>query len=589
MGRSTTGVLLALFALGMLVLAWGEVFAPLEYTSFGIVLAPDSLGASVSDVHPRSTAERLGVRRGDVVDLSALSLSDRHRLVIDSSPIGTIISVPIVRGTTRRIAALRSESFTKSWIETNWSLLVQATITLLIVALIALLRPSLATAALVLYGAGAVTTYGVDAQFTWIPDPWFGAVSVFINALFGTLPLLALLPFIARFPQLPATPAARLRMHVADAVFICGAVLMFLQVIYEPMIFASWTAVDNGWGLIIAVVVLIFAMLSYRAASGEDRRRIGWVLVGYVVSVIGYAAFDTLDFYYGHTPSAFALLDAVQMLQSALPLALAYAILRHRVLDVGFFLNRTMVYAVVTTLAVVVVSLADWVTGRLLSSQKLALAVEAIVTISFGFALNWIHARTERVIDRVVFRERHIAEKRIEYRIGALGFASSSAVVDEALALDAPEILGLSSAAVFSSVSAPGPFERRSSTGWLAEMTVSVDDGSLLIRTLRSLERPVFLDDVAIVLSNVPLGAARPTLAIPIVAQHELIGFVLYGNHRDATSLDPEEVSLLTRLTAAAGNAYGAVEARRWRARAASLEESMRAMGSPQRTTAEFG
>jgi hypothetical protein len=56
------------------------------------------------------------------------------------------------------------------------------------------------------------------------------------------------------------------------------------------------------------------------------------------------------------------------------------------------------------------------------------------------------------------------------------------------------------------------------------------------------------------------------------VTQHELTGFALYGNRADGASPDPEEVSLLARLAAAAGNAYGAVEARHWRERAAELE-----------------
>ena len=54
------------------------------------------------------------------------------------------------------------------------------------------------------------------------------------------------------------------------------------------------------------------------------------------------------------------------------------------------------------------------------------------------------------------------------------------------------------------------------------------------------------------------------------------IAVALYGSHTDGASPDPEEVSLLARLTASAANAYGAVEARQWRERANALEESIR-------------
>jgi hypothetical protein len=250
------------------------------------------------------------------------------------------------------------------------------------------------------------------------------------------------------------------------------------------------------------------------------------------------------------------------------------------VLDIGFVLNRTVIYAVMTTLVVGVVSLVDWIASRLLAEQRLALAIEAIVTISFGFGLNWIHGRTERLIDRIVFRQRHLAEKRIEHRIGALGFVASGDAVDEALAVDAPRILALSSAALFGRLTADAPFQRSVSTGWDARSATSIDADSLLVRSLRSLERPFFLDEVGIVDASFPQGREMPALVIPIGSQHELIGFILYGNHIDGASPDPEEIALLARLATAAGNAYGAVEARQWRERAAALEASLRGIAT---------
>jgi hypothetical protein len=35
-----------------------------------------------------------------------------------------------------------------------------------------------------------------------------------------------------------------------------------------------------------------------------------------------------------------------------------------------------------------------------------------------------------------------------------------------------------------------------------------------------------------------PDGPERPVLAIPIVAQHELLGFAIYGARRDGASLE---------------------------------------------------
>jgi len=370
-------------------------------------------------------------------------------------------------------------------------------------------------------------------------------------------------------------------MHAGDAVFFVCAIPLVLQTIFEPMVFGSWTLFDTWGQLIFTLVVLVFTALAYHEASGEDKRRIGWVIAGFALAALSYSSLDILEDLSTMGPPNVPLIAASQLLSCALPIALAYAILKHRVLDIGFAFNRTVVYAVMTTLVVGVVSLADWLTSRLIDQQRLALAVEALVTISFGFALNWIHRRTERIIDRVVFRSRHVAEKRIEYRIGALGFASSADAIDDALAGDAAAILDLASAAVFSRISPSAPFRRGASARWPQDATLTIGSDAVLVRTLRSLERPFFLDEAAISPESLLPGPRRPVLAIPITAQHELIGFVLYGNHYDGASPDPEEVSLLARLAAAAGNAYGAVEARQWRERVASLEESLREITVP--------
>jgi hypothetical protein len=375
-----------------------------------------------------------------------------------------------------------------------------------------------------------------------------------------------------------------LRVRSADAIFWLSAIVCLAQILYEPVIFGSWTPFDILAPFVLLLLALLFAALVYRDIVGEARRRVSWVIAGVVVSALAYAGFNTLPPLFlveGNTPTlATVLADVFQLLSCALPIALAYAVLRHRVLDIGFALNRTLVYGTMTALVVVVVSLVDWLTSRMLSEQRLALAIEAGVTIGLGFILNWLHGKIERLIDRVVFRARHIAEKRIEYRIGALAFASSASAVDDALGVEAAHILALASAAVFTRLGSSEPFACKASTGWENASLRTFDDDSLLVRTLLSLERPIVLDDVAIHLEGAPHGNERPMIAIPMVAQHELQGFALYGNHHEGTLPDPEEIALLAKLCAAAENAYGAIEARQWRERATTLERSLTGLHS---------
>lgn len=577
MNRPAFGYAMAVLALLILALTWASFFAPIESTRFAVTLRPAGANARVLSVIKGSDAERAGIRAGDIVDLQALTLSERYRLLVRSSPAGLPLRLRLQRnGEVRNVTIYAEPRPSPSPPDFVFAALLAATVTLLIIAVVVARRPSLATVALVIYGAGAAQSFPFIALFTGLPDPLFGAFAVFVNVVVAQMPLFALLIFIVRFPTDPQTASARKTAFAAGVIFWIAAAIFTVQLILEPMAFVSWNAFDVWSTIVPLVIVLGFTANAYQKASGEDRRRVAWVLVGLAVAAVAYTIFDFVDFGTLAAGQSFAkvqtLQDIATLAQAALPVALGYSILRHRVLDIGFALNRTVVYGVMTAIVLIVVSFVDWLTSRLLSEERLALAVEALVTIGFGVTLNWIHGRTERLIDRMVFRARHIAEKRIEYRVGALAFAPTAAFVDDALAVEAPRILDLYSAAVFRREVDSQPFARQASQGWNAGDVTEIGDDSMLVTTLRSLERPIVLDDVAITQAGFPHGALRPALAIPVFSQHELLGFALFGNRLDGALPDPEEIALLARLCGAAGNAYAMVEARRLREHAASLE-----------------
>jgi hypothetical protein len=570
---SILGWLLAAVALVALGFAWADQLDPLAKTTFGIGVGDHGGVPYVSGVLPGSPAERQGVKVGDTIDVADLTTSSRFRLYTGSPP-GTQLTVRVGRAGAWRPVTLTAVPNPQA--PSLWAAVATATITLLIVAVIAFRRPSLATAALVFYGCGSVSSMNTTAELSWIPDPWFGGVAVFINTALSQLPVFALIPFIARFPHRPSKPSAVLRLHLADALFIAAAIGFSVTTILEPVTFVSWAPLYKVIALVNPLVLLAFAMLAYRDESGESRRRIGWVIAGIVVSAAAYNISNTMLF-----PTASAALppqglvhlgELLELMTAALPIALMYAVLRHRVLDIGFALNRGAVYAVLTAIVICIIGLVDWIAGRLISEERLALVIEALATITVGVSLNWLHGRVERIVDQTVFRRRHLGERRIEYRIDALRFAATESSIDDALAKDAPEILELASSAVFRRKVPGGPFWRIAASGWSASDVDSVDPDSLLVRTILAIEKPLVLADIAITPTGMPRGRETPVLAIPINAQHELLGFVLFGGERDGGSLDPSQIALLARLVGSASNAYGFVEARRWRARAAELE-----------------
>jgi len=386
------------------------------------------------------------------------------------------------------------------------------------------------------------------------PDWLFGPLAFALDVLMSAGALAVLLPFLARFPR--PTERTRVLIRVADATCFVLIGLTAAATFWRLQMHELARDLQDGITAAIALLLVVCAVLSLARTRGEERVRIGWVLVGLAITTVAYAwnmaslvtenVWENLFF---------------GVLVAAFPSAVAYAIFRHRVLDLGFVVNRGLVYATLTAVLLILVAIVHWAVEHVIEQTGLAVALEVVVSVGFGLSLNWLHGRVEGAIDRVLFRRRHLALSRMDVRISALDFATSAEVVDDALVTDAARILELRSAAVFRIGS--GAYERTAATGWVAGAS-SLDRNHLLVRAMLAHEGSRVMDDIDLAGDDMPEGDARPDLAIPVVLRHRLIAIALYGRKLDGTTIDAIERGLLERLARAAAGAYDAAEVARW-------------------------
>jgi hypothetical protein len=583
---SVRGVLLAVCALIVIAIGWGEFYSPAVQGRFPIRVSDDGRGPHVSAIRPH--ADISGIAIGDPIDLASLSRGERLRLQLSSS-IGSTLVVRI-----RHAGRWSSHTLTAIPRTINpWSIITELftlTIGELIVGMIALRRPSIATAALIFAASNPITSAGAAAQFSWLPDPLFTIVGAAVLIAFTSWPSTAVIPFITRFPRSEHTRSGRVAMGIGDGVFwSCGA-FSLVEIIWEPVLLNTWSVLDNAVTIVVAVLCWAFALHAILRVRGEDRRRIGWVIAGYGVAALAALTFNLLDAGVLKTTTATAIvsvaLNLSTALQIAFPIALAYAVLRHRVLDLGFVVNRGLVYTLVTATVVVVVSFIDWLSGRLIGETRLALAAEAAVTVTLGVALSRIHARVETIVERIFFHKRHIAERKLDRAIAALAFATTQAAIDTVVTGEAAAVLGLRSAAIFR-LSEDGSFTAVQTARGLP-LPAPLDENSVLVRTMRAEERVVFIADLPTDLEALGTDFDAPMLAIPIVTRHTLVGLALYGPLDDGTALDPELTDLLARLCAASGFASTAVQAAQSQAQISEITNRLHATEQQLATLRQF-
>src|SRR5207253_4858266 len=103
----------------------------------------------------------------------------------------------------------------------------------------------------------------------------------------------------------------------------------------------------------VLAAMLTSLTITYFHSSGEMRRRLRWIYASTFVGFTGVLAYLGGQLLNRPIP-AYPVINVTAV---AIPIGYAYAILRHRVIDVGFAINRAIVFTAMTTLVVIAFAL----------------------------------------------------------------------------------------------------------------------------------------------------------------------------------------------------------------------------------------
>lgn len=183
--------------------------------------------------------------------------------------------------------------------------------------------------------------------------------------------------------------------------------------------------------LILLVLGGVVGMLArYRGARGVERLQLRWLLASLafvaLAVVFGLTSLGILgeDFRYAWIPAIVAY--------PTVPIAIGFAVLRHRLYDIDLIVRRTLAYAVLSALlaavyAGAVASLQLVVRDLLGGSSDLAVVASTLLVAALVLPLR---RRVQRFIDRRFYRSRFDAEEALR----SVAASVRSEVVPERLA-----------------------------------------------------------------------------------------------------------------------------------------------------------
>jgi MFS family permease len=174
---------------------------------------------------------------------------------------------------------------------------------------------------------------------------------------------------------------------------------------------AWWNTLQGAWFLLLLVASLIWLVSrvpAYRAATGERRQQLKWLIFGGTTSVVGVVLSVLLSGSQGvlGTISHVAILGLL-----GLPLSIGIGITKYRLYDIDRIVSRTLAYALLTALLVGVFIGVVLLTTRVLPfSSPVGVAASTLLAAALFAPLR---TRLQRLVDRRFNRARYDAEATV--------------------------------------------------------------------------------------------------------------------------------------------------------------------------------
>jgi GAF domain len=498
--------------------------------------------AEILSIDPGRASDRAGLRRGDRFDVRAKDLVGRFNVLSDSAQ--PLTGEPIHLSVTRDALNLSVTvvplpiDFTR---RPDQIVAPIAVLWLVLFASIIAWRRAYVPGNLLLSAVLLITAIVSGAPSHGFAAPWawvYVALAIcFVAAPLGVATWATYASGFAR----PLSPPRRITLWTCYALVTAAMAVGIAQLVgtvtlwFDPV--GLWFRPIWMLPMVAAILAALgCSLLAIAQCRGIDRQRAAWSLVPLPFVYLAFEAFLFINF----TSSSYSLYVGFACLYSAItfiaPLSLTYAAVNRRLIDIGFVLNRTLVFAIVSAIVVGVFILAEWAASEWFASTSHTSSVVAgmLVALTLGLSMRYIHKYVDRFVDRVFFHKRHLDEAALRAFAHEASYITDRSVLLERSIQTVREHTDTEDVTIFLRGDS-GSYREYPN----ARTAVSENDSAVI--ALRAWRKPVDMHDITG--SQVP-GA----IAFPMIARGALLGAIVCGPKASGESFAPDEVDALVAL-----------------------------------------
>jgi len=477
-----------------------------------------------------------GLRNGDAVDSTRLSLADREVLGTRSGIAGTRYNFVVQRGAHTASVSFVLPLATNRTVRDVVDVSLRVFMMLTALLLIARGRDDLSWYAGLFFAGFSATGFsvtfgalGADGELALDFCAFLIiAVSFYGRVMFGYRLLSARIGRTVRSIFVGLLIAGLMALVVAT---IWRSILLFFyawQNLGLSRTILSWSQLELG-----SLFILVMATAAF-TAEREKAQNIrllfwavliaqvgGWINQGFII-----AGKDA------------PLIGALSLLNLVPAITVPYVLFTRRLAAIDFYISKAAIYAIVLSVVVGIFVLLESLIDRLALGRTESIVLQLIVPLALGLSLKRIERGVEGFVERVLYREKLLATEQLDALIEDFPHMHETGTLTRRVVEDVHDLMRSPSVVLYRMQD---------------ETYVPVSEAGSY-----SLHPPIALDDAAFVrlrsthkpLETMHFRTALPGdgLLVPLIVFGSITGAVYCRYRESRERFDPDEVAMLSRL-----------------------------------------
>jgi hypothetical protein len=528
-----------------------------EVGQYGFIIGPDN--ESVVEVEPGLPAALAGLKAGDRIVYESLPLVGRRLINLkEPVPAHAPLSLQYDHEGSLQSITMYAQPIPATYVQmTAIASALSGFVFGIIGLILVMLRPSKMTWAFAIIAPIFLLPL---TAFFWAQSTETMSAALFdcgVSLLYACQ-ITGLLAFASRFPNDNPRGFAKVIDRLSIPVGLLIAVMYCvttLTVRFSHKLLPNWEMISNYALLLPSLAALSALIYTYVTTHGSVRSRLAPVIGSFLLLIVFSSLQQILPEITRNNGLMFAAFFANAVAPALVGVAVAYGVIRHRMMDINFIIERTLVYTILTVLVVAIFSAVEFFVGKLFEQGSFADMVQMAAAVAVGVSINYVHGKLEHFLNMIFFRRRYATRKRLYKTAQTLAHATTLELIDEMLVDEPADALSLASAAVFRRDG--DGYKRVASKGWADDETNMLEQDDHLIVRLRSEGSSLKLGEFRWPRNDLPNGLARPIYVVPVLLGNLLEAVLLYSGHRTGEDLDSDERKSLNILARNAALAYG--------------------------------